>query len=161
MADPAVTIRGLPEFRRALRGINKEWPKELRKVHKKIATDAQKWAQAEAAGMGGIQSAAAKAIKAKATQSRAAVGVSGGKRVPYGAVAFWGVKKRLGWFARRRYSGESQHLPKWVGNTWDAAVHGQGPYAINDALADHMGDLLDDYGRMLDELTFRAFPDRF
>lgn len=71
--------------------------------------------------------------------------------------AFWGAKKRTGWNAG--HGGRPQH-PAWIGNMWDAGVTGQGPYAINQALADHTDDIVDAYSAALDRIAATAFPDR-
>lgn len=75
-------------------------------------------------------------------------------------VAFWGAKKRTGWYAARRYAHSTRQHPSWVGNTWEAAVAGQGPYAINAALAAELQRFLGLYGQMIDDLAHRAFPER-
>jgi len=49
--------------------------------------------------------------------------------------------------------------PEWVGNAWDVAVVGQGPYAINSTLATNRDYIVERYGRSFDELARRAFPD--
>ena len=53
------------------------------------------------------------------------------------AAAFWGAKKRTGWYADPRYRKSKRQHPIWVGNSWQAGAKGQGPYALNDAIADN------------------------
>lgn len=154
MAAAGAEVVGLKEFRGDLKAMDSQWPKELRKVHKQIADKATRYARANASGNGGVQAKAAGGIKGRATQSQASVSTGGG----IGNVAFWGAKKHTGWYAAPQYAeGPAQH-PKWIGNTWDVAEFGQGPYAINPALAVHLPELLDDYLDMIDELSHRAFP---
>lgn len=156
----AIRVRGLRELGSELRSADKAWPKELRAAHKRIADRAAQWAQAKAQALGGIHAKAAGAIKGYATQANARVGVNAGRSYPFANAAFWGMKAPSGWYAKPQYwgSGTPQH-PPWVGNTWDVAVHGQGPYAINAALADHLDDIEDAYLDAVDAVTRRAFPD--
>lgn len=154
------TIRGLPEFRRELRALGPEWPRELRKANKNIAQLGAHYAQVVAHGMGGVQAKAASAIRGYANQREARIGVVPSARVPFANVAFWGAKRHTGWYERARYNDSPRQHPEWVGNTWDVAEHGVGPYAINEALAEHIDDILDEYGEAIDRLAARAFPDR-
>jgi len=151
------SIRGIREFRRALKGVGPEWARELRVVHKRIADMVVPHAQARAQAMGGVQAEAAGAIKGKANQREARIGVGPTAAVPFANVAFWGAKKRTGWYARYRYkdSPAPQH-PAWVGNSWDVGEPGGGPYAINPAIADDREEVLAEYLRMIDELAERA-----
>jgi hypothetical protein len=162
MAAPTgIRIDGLPEFRRALKAIGPDWPKELRKVHRRIAVEGVARSRAAAGAMGGQQARFAGGISARATQTKASVGVLGGGKNPGAKGAFFGAKRRTGWYARQRYldtAGAAQFLP-WVGNTWAAAVPGQGPYAINPALAAYIPQIVEEYGEMIDDLTRRAFPE--
>jgi hypothetical protein len=154
----SVTVTGLKEFRAALKAVGPEWPKALRQVNKIVADEVAALARGEAAGGNAIQSRAASAIKGRATQKTASVAVSGGKSVPFANVAFWGVKRHLGWFARPRYRALSQNLPKWVGNAWDVGGPG-GPYAINPAIREAMPRIVEHYQDALLDLARRAFND--
>lgn len=163
MASPSgdgsgVKVVGLREFRSDLKAIGPEWGKALADVHRQIGRRGAAVSQARARGMGGIFAEAASAIVGKGNQRDARVGVSQTKTNPMANVAFWGAKRRTGWYARQRRDGNRQH-PPWVGNTWEPAVAGQGPYAINDALAAQLPDILDQYGRMIDRLAAKAYPD--
>lgn len=155
MAQPTVEVKGLKEFRRALKQISDDLPKEMRKLQKQIADDVAGKAQGYAAGMGGVQAKAAGAIKSYATQTQASVGVTS----PIADVAFWGAKRHTGWYAHIHSPGGRPQHPVWVGTSWEAGVHGQGPYAINDALADEADTIEDRYMRMIEDLASKAFPD--
>lgn len=158
MAASSITVTGLKEFRAALKAIGPEWPKQLTKANKTIANEVAAMARGAASGGAPIQARAAGAIKGRGTQTSASVAVSGGKGLPMANVAFWGVKRRLGWFARQRYAGQSQHMPKWVGNSWEVGGPG-GPYAINPTIAANLPHILDTYQDALMELAARAFTD--
>jgi len=154
-------IVGLKEFRRDLRVLGSEWPKELRKVHKKIADDGAMKSQGYARAMGGQQAKYASAIKGRATQREARIGITAGKSAAGANAAFWGARARYGWYGFRRYhdtQGAPQFRP-WVGSGWEVARFGEGPYAINQALAASLPGILNDYKDMIGELSRRAFPD--
>lgn len=154
-----VEIRGLAEFRRALRDADGDWPKELTKAHKEIGDLGARYAREKAAAMGGVQARAKSAIGGKGTQTEARIGVfpSGVDRMAN--VAFFGAKRHTGWYADPRYAGSPAQHPKWVGDGWEPAVSGQGPYAINDALAEHLDEILDEYDKAIARIAAAAFPE--
>jgi hypothetical protein len=159
----ALSVQGLPSFRKALKELGPEWPKQLTQAHRDIAKIAERVSQNEARSMGGVFAKAAPAIRGTGNARNAKVGVKPSKSARAGTamanVAFWGAKKRTGWYGKKRSpNGKEQH-PEWVGSSWDAAVAGQGPYAINTALARHMDDIQDAYLAALDRLASAAFPD--
>lgn len=156
----AVRVVGLAEFRAALRKIGPEWSRSLRNVYKTVADEAVNQAQGEARSMGGIQARAAGALKARADPGGAYIGVRPSSSTPMANPAFWGAKRHTGWYARTRFEHSKPQFPRWVGNSWDVAERGTGPYAINDALARYMPYLLEDFARMIDELAGKAFPER-
>lgn len=163
-------ITGIKEFRAALKAIGPEWPKELKETHEQIGRRGRALSQAQARAMGGVQARAAGAIKSRGNQREAVIYVQPTTQNPMAFIAFWGAKRRTGWYAKAGPNAMSrtgwasrqvlkpQH-PPWVGNTWEPAVAGQGPYAINEALAEHLDDLLDQYLNMIDRLSGRAFPE--
>lgn len=158
MADSGISVRGLPEFRAALKAMGPEWGPALTKTHKAIAAEGAAGAQGIAIGMGGVQAKAADRIRGKGTQQGAAIGPSGGNGI--GNVAFWGAKKRAGWYAAGKYrSSTGRQFPLWVGNSWDTAAAEGGPYAINRALFFDLPKILELYQKMILELAKRAFPD--
>lgn len=154
MVAAGAQIIGLKEFRAALKAMGPEWPRELRAVHRKIATEGARRSSAVAAGMGGEQGHFAGAIGSASSQREARVTVR-----PQANAAFWGAKKHTGWYAAPRYFDSPAQHPKWVGASWEPAEFGQGPYAINDALAQYKPQMFEDYLKMIDDLAHRAFPD--
>jgi hypothetical protein len=157
----AVNVIGLREFRRALKAVGPEWPKELSRANREIAKIGERVSQNEARGMGGVQRRAANAIKgsASAREARIQIKPSSGKRNPTAManVAFWGAERRTGWY-RTKPEGKRQH-PVWVGNNWEVADINSGPYAINAALARHLDDIVAAHRAALDRLAARAFSD--
>lgn len=157
MAGKAVVeIKGLKEFRRDLKAVDPELPKQMRKLQKELADDARDMAQGIASGMGGEAAGATGTIRSYATQLSASVGVASGTR---GSSAYWGTKKHTGWYAAGRYRHSVRQHPVWVGAGWEPGVAGQGPYAINDALARIWPTAAIRYNKMLDTLMSRAYPD--
>ena len=153
----------IKQFRKALKGIGPEWPKELAQVHREIGKIGERVSQTEARRMGGVQRKAAAAIRGRGNQrdARIAIKPSNSKRNPTAMAnaAFWGAKKRTGWYAAGKFAGStSQQHPEWVGNTWDVADKNGGPYAINVALARHLDDIQAAYTASIGRLVSRAFP---
>jgi hypothetical protein len=156
MAAKVVEVKGLKDFRRELKAASSDMPKALRKAQKEIADDIADRANSAASSMGGVQAKAAGSIRGYATQTQASIGFPSGG---IAGAAFWGTLRRTGWYAAARYAGSPPNNPKWVGNSWEPGVAGQGPYAINDALADALPDIDEKYLDIIDELAKRAFPD--
>lgn len=150
-------VVGLDEFRRGLKQMENpsRWARELGLAQRKIGREAGGWARFEAQGMGGPFAHFADSIKGTG-------GVAGAKITidPVANAAYWGAKKRTGWYADDRFLGEPSQHPPWVGNSWDVAVDGQGPYAINPALAAHVDDIVDLYGQAIDRVAADAFDYR-
>ena len=142
---------GLKELRRELRKLDnpRSWTRELATVHREVARDVAGWARSEAASLGGPARHFADAVRGYGSAPAARVGLSsaGKGQRNYGARgAFWGSKQ----FAR---------FEPWVGNTYEVGVRGEGPYALNDAIADHLDDVIETYSEGIDRLMRRAFPD--
>lgn len=160
-ASSAVQVEGLAELRKALRVMGPEWGRMLSKTHREIAKRTAALARSKAGGVGRPQARMSGAIKGSGTQTAASITVSQSGRHPFANPAFWGQTKRTGWYASiwaaGHHDGRAQALP-WVGSDWDVGVAGQGPYAINDAIADELPKILDTYGEELDALFRAAFP---
>lgn len=154
----AVKVEGLKEFRRELRALdrtngNRAWSRELTKAHRDLGQMIATLSAGAAAGMGGPQAHFSGAIRGRGTQVSAKVGV-----LPRANAAFWGAKKRTGWFGAPRYGQSTgvQH-PPWVGNGWTAGGPG-GPYAINETIRSNLRGIEHVYAQMIDRVTRRAFP---
>jgi hypothetical protein len=152
----SVEIKGLRDFRRELKAVSTDLPRELRRLQKDIADDVANDAQGIAASMGGVQAKAAGDIRGYARADQASVGFPSGG---IAGAAFWGTLRHTGWYAAARYANSPPQHPEWVGNSWEPGERGQGPYAINDALADMLPDLDDRYLDMIEDLAHAAFPD--
>jgi hypothetical protein len=161
VSDIAIDDGGaMKALRRAFRAVDSEATKELKAAYREVAGFLARAAQVRARTGTPLQRKMVKAIKPGATVSRGpTVKVSAAKTTPAAFPAFWGIERRLGWFAKDKYAAytsQDQKLPKWVGNTWDTAVKGQGPYRINDAFADEVDRALDVMARAIAKAAERA-----
>lgn len=147
MAQAGVELKGLREFRRDLKAVGAEWPRELRKVNRQVADDAAEWARGGAHQSGGVARKAAYSIVGASTQRSAKVRW-GGRGYEFADGAFMGAKR---W---------PQFKP-WIGVDWKPLEGGEGPgrgpYGINPALSDRREDIEDAYLDALDDLAGRAF----
>ncbi len=138
-------IVGLRDFQRELRTLDKKLGTELRQGLKRAAEVGAEGARARAGSGNRMQSAAAESIKAQAEQRAAKVSF-GSAAIPYAVGAFMGA---LAW----------PQFEPWVGNTWAVGQPGEGPYLVNQGLADRMDAMIDEVGKEIERLAGRAFPD--
>lgn len=140
----SVEIRGLADFQRELRALDRKLGSELRKSLKDAAEIVAEAARRKAQGLGGVIAKAGPSIKAQAEQRAAKVSF-GSAKFPFAGGAFMGS------------IAYSQFRP-WVGNTWRVGERGEGPYAINEAIADKEDELVEAVDDNLGRLAGRAFP---
>lgn len=129
-----------------------DWKDKLKEVNEVNAYTIAGTAFRKAQAMGGIQARAAGAIKSRRIESGIRVGVSSTATIPEALPAFWGAKKRTGWNARN----EEPNQPPWVTNTWDVGELGEGPYAINEAIAEKRDEVLASWADAVDDLAREA-----
>lgn len=151
MAEGRVEVRGLKDFQRELRRIDKELPKELRKVHMAAATLVAEGTRAKFLGRPGVTGAVPKSVKAMAQQRSAAVRIGGkGKAEAALGHEFGGGKYGPG--RPSPAGGYTTQFPAWRGSGSDAG------YALYPTLREKTDDLIELYGDALDEVASRAFP---
>jgi len=148
-----VRVEGAAEIDAALKDSRKAILREQRKANRLVAKKAEGWARADAAATGGgkkgrrsQQAASANAIKGRGTATSARLQVVPGARTPFAAVAFWGMTKRTGFYARYRYrASTTPQSQRWVGDDWGPAVQAgdrsAGPYVIADTIIDHRTEI--------------------
>lgn len=142
-----------------------KWDAELARAHKETAERGAEWARFEAAGSGGKwgrqRAVAIDSIKPKSSAKAAQIAVYSSGRAPFALAAYWGAKRHAGWYgaAKYRQSAGKQFAP-WVGSDWAVAVAGEGPYAINDALAKHLKDIDEFFLSSVDRATSNVYPDK-
>lgn len=148
MASGEVRIENLKDLRKELKKLEdaRPWLKEMTAANREIARDVTEWSRAAAVAMGGQQAHFAGALSGRATQIAARVEVAGA-RTPKGKAranpAFWG----------RNSQGN------WIGASWDVGVSGEGPYAINEAIARRYVEIEARFRALIDRVTGEAFPD--
>jgi hypothetical protein len=135
-----IQVRGLDQFRKELRQLEKSFGKELGQVNKRAAEVVATAARAKAVATGGVAAKAAPDIKT-AAQQRAAKLVLDATRHGYAIGAFTGSKKY------------AQFKP-WQGPEIE---EGKG-YAVGPAIVETEDEFLDVYGNALEDLARRAFP---
>lgn len=170
--DLGAEIEGLAQLRKVLAkassasGLQNEFKAEEKKIAQRVAQAST----ANALSLEGVPHHFAKRITGKVSRSGAAVGPT--KKAN---AAFWGTKKRTGAneysYSRRksahpvpsrlskrppgrsaaraigfRRGADVPNQPRWVGNRWQAGVRGQGPIAINEAVADLKPQIIEWYG---------------
>lgn len=151
--DGRVEIKGLKDFQRELRRIDKDLPKELRKVHMAAAQIVATGTRAKFARRPGVTSAVPKSVKAMAQQRSAVVRI-GGKGKAEAAIGheFGGGKYRRG--NPSPAGGYTTQFPAWRGSGGDAG------YALYPTLRQKTDELIDLYGDALEDIARRAFPQR-
>lgn len=154
MTAPALEaeIPDLTAWRRDMRATGKEWAIELYRAERPIGVALAVQARLMAVGTGPAQAHFAPWIVGGAGVDGASVGLRGRDA----NAVFWGAKKRTGWNALNTNS--APQFPGWVGDDWDVGVVGQGPLAINPAIAHEMPWILARYEHVIDDVTRKAFP---
>ena len=117
---------------------NKEWRKELRKAYRSVSKIGASYGRASMRSSGSRQLA------------RAARGVKAGSNASQGYV------RTYGW-VKTSTTPLKALAPTWVTKRWEAAVAGQGPYGLNDGLAEGKDKIVGEFERVADELITRAF----
>ena len=140
---------------------NKEWRKELRKAYRSVSKIGASYGRASMRSSGSRQLArAARGVKAGSNASQGYVRTYGWVKTsttPLKALApTWGTKGPTGWLAKIEGT-TSRNNPPWVTKRWEAAVAGQGPYGLNDGLAEGKDKIVGEFERVADELITRAF----
>lgn len=141
-----VAVAGLADFQRDLRAVDAKLPRELAKGLKEAAEPVAERARSLARAAGGAIShqPVVDSIKAAAEQRYAKI-VWGGARAPMADGAIMGALQY------RQFRG-------WVGNDWEVGVAGQGPYAVNDAVAQSEAELIESIGDLVERVSAQAFP---
>lgn len=115
---------------------------ELRKSNLKVARRAREVTRAGAGRAGRMQAKMAGGIGSAASSKNAQLTVRNTARAPGAQAAFYGAKRRAGWYAAERYAdSRGRQFPEWIGNRWRVAQAGEGPYGINDTLASELPEL--------------------
>jgi hypothetical protein len=148
----ASEVKALRRELRRLRPESPEWSKKFAQINKQAGEIIVSEARARASSGSRQQATAAQAIKASASQRGVQVRIAGGSGVPYALAAFWGMKRRSGWYSAKRYAASmGRQTAPWVGSSWEVGGPG-GPYAINPAIRAKLDEVLDQWGDAVEEL---------
>lgn len=183
--EAVIEFENLASFRaslkRADKNLDREFGQAQRELGRLLVTDAKGKARASRSS----RSHFASQISMSSTATRLRLTV----RNPDANAAFWGAKKRTGWNAysylrknakahtsvratgkvpgpsagnavRYRRAPKGRQHPPWVGNSWQAGVKGQGPYALNDAIADNRPRIFDLYSKAVEQAAEGALTRR-
>ena len=143
----AFRVQGLREFQRELRALDRSLGKELRAGLKRAAEIAAADARSRASSAGGVLGKAEVVASIKAQAEQRAVKISwGAAAAPMAAGAIMGA------LAYPQFDA-------WVGSSWAPGVAGEGPRAINDAIAAKRPEVEEAILDEISKLAARAFPD--
>ncbi len=137
MADVALKVQGLDEFRRELRRLT-GMGKELGRANRRVAEMVASGARSKAESLGGVQAKSAPSIRALGAQARSQVAL-GGARYPFALGAEFG-------------SIRYKQFPAWRGSAQGAG------YFLFPTIRESRDAIVDAYGEELDRLARRAFP---
>ena len=148
----AVEVKGLKEFRRALRKLDdKSLRNGVTPIYREVAKLVR--TRAEGAAPGGVR----RAIGHKANARGAFITI---RPVPgYALGVFLGAKARFGWYSAARYSGSNgRQFEPWVGNQWDPGENGSMPYFIGPAINSSVDEAVEIIADGIEKLAGEAFP---
>lgn len=146
-----IEVKGLKDFQRELRRIDKELPKELRQVSLTAANLVAEGTRSSFASRAGVTSAVAASVKALAQQRGAFVRIGGsGKAEAALGAEFGGGKYGAG--RPSPFGGHTTQFASWRGSGSDAG------YSLYPTLRSKTDELIDLYGDALEALAARAFP---
>lgn len=155
MPDGLVSLRveGYNDFVRELKKVDRDFARNLAKLHRETAKFVQNEARAGAAGRHKTS------ISSRGDDRSAKVVLKPGRRGD-SLVYFLGAKRRSGWYAARRYRSSTgrQHRP-WVGNQWDPGERSAVPYHIGSKINAAIPEVIDEFYDWVHMIARGAFPD--
>lgn len=154
-----ISGRDFDDFIGDLRQAQTGLAKEKRRANKEVAEEIATLARAAAGSGSKMERHFAAAIQGRATQYVARIGISSRSTMWGANTAFFGAKRRAGWYAAQKYGASpARQFPEWVGSSWTAGVRGEGPYVINDVIASQMPRIEQLYMEAHERAYSRAFP---
>jgi len=143
MPGPAVEVEGLAQFRRDLKDIDRNLPKELGQEFRKISELIVTAASQKATLLGGVAAKAADAIKATSRSDSATVRLKASDK-PYVLGAEFGGQRRP----------TTQQFEPWRGSDENAG------YFLYPAIREREQEMLSMYAEAVGRVTALAFPER-
>lgn len=160
--EGALRVDGANKLRRQFKDLAEEmYGSRAGRMGGKVLTEAYREgselvasrARSNARGGTPLQRRSASAIKAKPSVRGAGVRVTASSGVPAALAAFFGRDRPSGWYLKQVTVGSSkddlvtaarkQGFPAWVGQSWTVGRRGEGPHAVNDAVADSIDEVVD------------------
>lgn len=138
-----VRIEGLRELNKALKELGPDFPREMRKVNKEVATGVKDHAIRNALGQGGVAAHVAPSLKSSAGVNSAAVSLGGAAHPAAGGAEFGGQRRPT-----------TQQFKPWRGSDSNAG------YFLYPAIRDDADHIYNDYLEALDDLVHRAGLDK-
>lgn len=135
----AVVVPGMDEFRRELKEMGDDLPRELGQANRRAAEIVGDKARSNARTLGGVHAKTGPSIKESSAAATVRISL-GGPKYPFALGAEFGSKQFL-------------QFPVWAGNGDDAG------YMLNPAIRSERGEFMAVYERMLADLSRRAYPD--
>lgn len=159
MADPLLDMKvaGVEEFMASLKKASKDLGTEQRKKHRVVSTKVVEWAKSAASSGTPLERLGAADLAPSATGKGARLLIRNGPGRP----AFWGALGHSGWYDQPKFAGSTPQFPDWVGSTWIAGKRGEGPYVINDVLAERVDEIEALYAEAYESALKSAFPGGF
>jgi len=134
-----IQVSGLRELNKALKDLGPEFPKEMRKVNKEVATGVKDHALRNALALGGTAAHIAPSLKASGGVNSAAVALGGAAHPAAGGAEFGGQRRPT-----------TQQFKPWRGSGSNAG------YFLYPAIREDADDIYNDYLGALDDLVKRV-----
>lgn len=134
-----VKIEGLKQLNKALKELGPDFPREMRKVNKEVATGVKDHAIRNAMSLGGVAAHVVPSIKASAGVNSAAVALGGTAHPAAGGAEFGGQRRPT-----------TQQFKPWS----------HAGYFLYPAIREDADEIHDDYLGALDDLIHRAGLDK-
>lgn len=149
-APRRIEVEGLGQYRRDLRQVSTEFPRELRKLNKSAAELIVDEARGRAQSIGGVAAHVAPSLKAQAQGTSAAVKL-GGNRYPMAGGAEFGAGRNTNRQTRRGPVRGWNQFDSWTGNSSDAG------YFLYPSIRARQDDVIELYAEGLEQIAERAF----
>lgn len=151
-ADLRVEVQGLTEYRRALKQVSDDLPKELRRANRDAANLVANEARGRASSVGGVAAHVGPSIRAVAQGTSAAV-KWGGARFPMAGGAEFGAGRNV---PRQTARGTVRGWNQF--EAWTGSNSSSGRF-VYPAIRARQADVVEAYAAAIDRITKQAFPD--
>ena len=156
---PTVNIRGLRDFAREMRQVDRQFPRVMRQAHKSVAGIVVDEAKTIGSRLGGVHAhvVAMNSIRAGGTAKGAKV-IMGGTAAKHGpalGAEFGAYPSAFGFIRGPRV----RQFPQWRGNAWQPYDGGVG-FMVHPAIRQHESRIGDEYWDHVEAAMADAYPTR-